>query len=137
MDRFPDSRELDVEGSTAAWRRANINSTGVFFDDPVAHRQAKTCAPSCRFSGEKRIKNPVDVFTGNAISRVNNFNLDGAIVRGSAHFQHSACWHGIPRIQEEIQEDLLQLVGGTPHRRKVLGELLDHANLRSLQGMRD
>src|SRR5208337_4161348 len=137
MDRFPDSREFDVEGSTPAWRRANINSAGVFLDDPVAHGQAETCAAPCRLGSEKRIKNLMDVFTGDAVARVNNFNLDAAIVRGSAHFQHSARGHGIARIQEKIQEDLLQLVGGTSHRRKAIAELLDHANLRCLQGMRD
>src|SRR5271157_3121484 len=137
MDRFPDSRELDVEGSAPAWRRADINSTGVFFDDPVAHRQAETCAAPCRFGREKRIKNLMDVFTGNAVARVNNLYLDAAIVRGSAHFQHSACRHGIARIQEQVQENLLQLIGGAAHRRKAIGELLDDANLRGLQGMRD
>src|SRR5208283_3057796 len=137
MDRFPDSRELDVEGSAPAWRRADINSTGVFFDDPVAHRQAETCAAPCRFGREKRIKNLMDVFTGNAVARVNNLYLDAAIVRRSAHFQHSACRHGIARIQEKVQENLLQLVGGAAHRRKAVGELLDDANLRGLQGMRD
>ena len=44
--------------------------------------------------------------------------------------------HGVARIQKQIQEDLLQFVGGTAHRRNAFRQLLDHLNLRSLQRMR-
>ena len=54
----------------------------------------------------------MNMFTGNAVARVDNLDFDAAIVRGSAHFQHSARRHGIARIQEKVQENLLQLIGG-------------------------
>jgi len=74
-------------------------------------------------------------FAGNAGAGIRHFDFDAAIVRGSANFQHSSGGHGITRVQEKVQEDLLQLVGRPADGRKRFAKLLHHLNMRGFQGV--
>jgi hypothetical protein len=53
----------------------------------------------------------MDVFARYAGARIGHFDFHAAVVRRGADFKHSPAGHGIARVQKEIQEDLLQLVG--------------------------
>src|SRR5438876_4616781 len=120
MSRFPGRGELHVERSALPGRRAHVNLSRVLLDDAVADRQAEPGAAAVRFGGEKRIKNAVDILAGNSRAGIRDFDFDAAILRGGADFQHSSAEHGIARVQKEIQENLLQFVGGAVHGRQGL-----------------
>ena len=115
MDRFPDCGEFYVEGRTFAGSRANVNFSSVLFNYTVADGQAQSSAAPAGLGGEKGIEDPMDVIARNARAGVSDFDFDAAIVGGGAHFQHAATGHGIARIQEQIQEYLLELVRGSAH----------------------
>ena len=119
MDRFPYRGEFDVEGCALAGSGANINFSSVLFDYTVADRKPQTGAAAAGLGGEKRIENAMDVLARNARAGVDNFHFNAAVVRGGAHFQHSAAGHGVARVQEEIQKYLLQLVRGAAHGRQA------------------
>jgi hypothetical protein len=111
MDRFPYSRELDVERSAFAGRRAHINLSSMLLDNPVTYRETEAGAAATGLGGEERVKDAMDVFAGYAGAGIRYFDFDAAVVRRGADFQHASAGHGIARIQEKIQENLLQLVG--------------------------
>jgi hypothetical protein len=111
MDRFPDCGELDVERSAFAGRRAYFDLPGMFLDNAVTHGKAQASSAAAGFGGEEGIKDAMDVFAGYAGPRIGHFDFDAAVVRGGADFEHSPARHGIARVQEKVQEDLLQLVG--------------------------
>jgi hypothetical protein len=111
MNRFPNCREFDVEGSATSGRRANINLSGMFFDDPVGHAETESGAAASRLRREKGIENLMDVLAGDAVTRVGHFDFHAAIVRSRFHFEHPALRHGVPGVKEKIQKYLLQFVG--------------------------
>jgi len=82
----------------------------MLLDDSVADRESQTGASTAGLGGKKRIKNPIDVFARNPRAGVHNFNLDAAIMRAGSHLQNATRRHGIPCVQKEVQEHLLQLV---------------------------
>src|SRR5450755_132234 len=100
MDRFPYRGEFDVEGCALAGGGADINFSSVLFDYAVADRQPQAGAAPAGFGGEKRIENAMDVFARNARASVHNFHFNAPVMRGGAHFQHSAAGHGVARVQE-------------------------------------
>src|SRR5229473_7031348 len=136
MDRFLDRWKLNVEGGAFAGRRAHINLSGMFLDDAVAHGETETGSAAAGFGGEERVKDAMNMFAGNAATGIRHFDFDAAIVRGSANFEHSSSGHGITRVQEKVQEDLLQLVGRPADGRKRFAKLLHHLNLRGFQRVR-
>src|SRR5215475_10898963 len=110
MYRFPDCWELDVERGSFSWCRANVYFSRMLFDNSVAHGKPKPRAAPARFRGKKWIENLVDVFPRNPSSRVHNLDLHASVVCRRLDFQHTSRRHCVARIQEEIQEDLLQFV---------------------------
>src|SRR5260370_9385108 len=107
----------------------------MFLDDAVTYRETEAGSAASGFSGEERIKDAMNVFAGNAAAGVRHFDFDAAIVRGSANFQHSSAGHGITRVQEKVQEDLLQLVGRATDGWKRFAQLLHHLNARGFLGV--
>jgi len=107
MDRFLDCGEFDVERSALAGRRADINLSGMLLDDAVTHGKTESSASAAGFGSEKGVKDAMDVFAGDAGARIRHFNFDAPIMRSGANFKHSATGHGIARVQEKVQEDLL------------------------------
>src|SRR5215472_13031106 len=136
MHRFPDCREFDVEGSATSGCGANINFSGMFLNDSVAHAQAETGATASRLGREKRIKNLMDVLARDSVTGIGHVDFHGAVVRSSFHLEHASLRHGIPGVQEKIQKYLLQLVRGATHGRERGAQLLDHLNLGRFQRMR-
>ena len=82
----------------------------MLFNYTVAHGQAESGAAAVGFSGEKGIENTVNMLAGNTRTGVDDFDLNAAVVRGGAYFQHASSGHGVASVQEQIKEDLLKLV---------------------------
>src|SRR3981081_442835 len=99
MDRFPDRRELDVEGCAFAGRRADINLSGMFLDDAVTHGKPEAGAAAVGLGGKERFKDGVLRVWGYAGPGTPNFDFAAAVMRRGSDFQHSAAGHGIARVQ--------------------------------------
>ena len=99
-----------MEGCTFAGRRAHIDFPGVFLDDAVTHGKSEAGATAAGFGGEERVKDAMDVFAGNPGAGIRHFNFHAAVMRRGADGQHSPAGHGVTRVQEKVQEDLLQQV---------------------------
>src|SRR5450432_1211764 len=106
MDRFPHGWELDMERCALAGSRADINFSGMLFDDAIGDGQAQAGAATGGFRREKRIEDAMYMFARNAGSGVGDFDFDAAIVRGGANFQHAAAGHGVAGAEKKIEEDL-------------------------------
>jgi hypothetical protein len=117
MNCVPHGRKFDVEGCTSPGGGAHIDLAGMFFDDPVAHGQTEARAAASGLGREERVKYLMDVIAGNPVACVRDFDFHAAVVSARPDFQDSTRGHGIARVQEKIQEDLLQFVGGAAHRR--------------------
>jgi hypothetical protein len=86
MNRFPDCGEFDVEGSASPWRGANVDFAGMFFDDSITYAETESGSPASRLRREERIENLMDVLTRNSVTRVNDFDFYGTIVRRGPDF---------------------------------------------------
>jgi hypothetical protein len=117
MNCVPHGRKFDVEGSTSPWGGAHIDLAGMFFDDPVADGQTKAGATASGLGREKRVEYLMDVIAWNPVARIRHFDFHAAVVSARADFQDSSRWHGIARVQEKIQENLLQFIGGAANGR--------------------
>src|SRR5256885_13619605 len=133
MRRMTDSGEMDVDVRSRSGPGAESDFSSMLVDYSVADGQAQARAAAVRLGGEKRVENAMNVFPGDARAGVGNFHFDAAVVRGGAHLQHAAARHGVARIQEEIQKNLLQLIGRAAHGGERIAQLFDDLNLRSLQ----
>src|SRR5437016_4580795 len=118
MDRFLDRGEFYVERSALARRRADINLSGMLLDNAVTHGKTEAGAAAAGFGGEKRIKDAMNVLAGDASARVRDFDFDASVMRCGPDFEHSSTGHGISCVQKQVQENLLQLVGGSANGRQ-------------------
>src|SRR5690242_5840183 len=130
MSRFPGRGELHVERSALSGRGPHVNLSRVFLDDSVAYRETKARAPAVGLGGEERIEDAVNVFARNSCAGIRDFDFDAAVVRAGADFEHPSTRHGIARVQKQIQEYLLQLVGGAMHGRQRLAKFFHYLNTR-------
>src|SRR6266478_4479423 len=129
MNRLPYRWKLDVKRRAFAGRRADIHFSRMFLDDSVAHGKSQAGASTTGLGGKKRIKNSIDVFARNSCAGVHNLNLNATVMRAGSHFQNAARRHGIPRVEKEVQEYLLQLVCGAAHCRQSFSEIFDNLDL--------
>src|SRR6266404_1902645 len=129
--------ELDVKRRPFTRCRTHIHFSRVFLDNSVADRKAQAGSPPDRLGGKKRIENPMNMLARNSCSSVHDFDFHAAVMSGGSHFQYSAGWHGVPRVQKQIQKYLLQFVRRAAHRRQSVAKILYHLNLRSLEWMRN
>ena len=82
----------------------------VLVNDPVGDRQAQSGAAADRFRGEERVVDPRQVLGGNARSRVGHLG-DGAIAVDACRDRQPATpRHRVARVEEQVQEHLLQLM---------------------------
>src|SRR5580658_10091438 len=137
MDGFPGYGKFQAEGSTFAWSGAYVDFAGVLFNDAVAHRKTQPGAPSGGLGCKEWIENTVEVLGRNPRARVSDFDLNGTVLRSGAHFEQATLRHGVARVHEEIEKDLLQAGDGTQHRRQLLVVILDDIHPRGLKGMLD
>ena len=110
---------------------------GVLLDDAVAHRKPQAGAAAGGFRGEEGIEDAVQIFAGNSGTGIGDFDFDRTVVRCRADLDHAARGHGIARIHEEIEENLLQLVIRAQHGRQFLLQISRHLHVRGPERVRD
>jgi hypothetical protein len=88
-------------------------------DDGLRNRQAH--AQPARLGAEKRFEDTLEVLLGNPGARIADCHLDAggdsSDTHGNASLQLRAAAHRIHRVEEEIEQHLLQLDAVGPHRR--------------------
>ena len=89
-----------MERGSPAGSRSYVDLTGVFLDDPVADAEPETGSPAPWLRREERIKNLMDVLAGDTVTCIHDFYFHTAIMGGGPHFQHSAGWHRVSRVQK-------------------------------------
>ena len=87
-----------------------------------------------RLGREEWIVNALYVFLRNASSGIRDDHANAVAIRG-AHLQRSAAGHGIFRVQEQVQEDLLQPARVSLNHRKMLRQVVVHQNSCGLELM--
>src|SRR5439155_17089184 len=96
----------------------------MLLNNAVTYRQTEAGAAATGFGREERIKDAMNVLAGDPSACVRDFDFDAAVMRRAPDFEHSSARHGIKCVQEQVQEDLLQLVGRSAVGRQRLAELL-------------
>src|SRR4029077_12971548 len=104
--------KLQVEAGVAAKPAADLDGATVLLNDTVCDRQTEARPFTCSLGGEEGIVDAVDMLGIDAVAAVEDVDLDAAVflVR-RLHFQHATRSHGVARVDEQIQEHLLQLTG--------------------------
>src|SRR5450432_4403639 len=103
----------------------DANLSGVFLKYAVGDGEPKTRAAilafaRCVLGGEKRIVDATDVFLSDSGTGVRDRDIHSLAVRRGDPQSSSPARHGILRIQEQIQEHLLQAAGTAVNSRQVL-----------------
>jgi len=123
-----------VEAGAAAGLVVNLDGAAVLLNDTVCDRQAEARPFASSLGGEEGIVNAVDVFRVDAVPAVDHVDLHPALVLvRRPDFEHAAGAHGVARVDEQVQEDLLQLarIAGDGRRRIVEGRANLEARLVS------
>ena len=106
----------------------------MFLDDPVTDAQPKAGSFAHRLSGVEGIENPARVLDSRAA--VIELHAHEGVFLEDAHFQQTApatLHHGIERVVDNVQEDLLQLVRIGHHRGHVPGNFAFQRDVVDLQ----
>ena len=96
--------------------------------DPLANRQAQAGAPIF-FRGEIGFKNADQILFFDAGTRVCEPDVDDALAGIGLDRKPASAGHGVPCIQDDVQENLLQLPDVTGYHRQVRGHALDNLDL--------
>src|SRR5437868_4059597 len=115
IDSLPHQREIQIKRSAAARMALYPNLPRVFLNDAVSDGQAEAgpfalAFTRRRLSRKKRVVDALDVLLGDADSVVGHDHAHTFTV-GRGNPENSTIGHSIPRIQKQIQENLLQTSG--------------------------
>src|SRR5262249_36312347 len=91
----------------------------MLLNDTVGDRKPQTGALARGLGSEEGIVDAVQILGCDTVSRVGNLNPRTEPIGPGADFQSSAAAHGVARVEEEIQEYLLQFAGVAIDRRQV------------------
>src|SRR5271155_2754122 len=137
-DSLPAQREIEGEGGSLPRMAFHANLASMFLDDAVGDGKAQTGAAGLAFAGrslggKERIVNALNVLRGNAAPGVGHAHADALTVE-RGHAQRATARHGVLRVQEQVQEHLLQspriaLNGGQSGFRCVVHFDLGHLEL--------
>src|SRR4051812_3409573 len=119
-----DQRKFDVEGGAFARIALHVDLAGVLLDDPVRHREPQAGATRRSVArhvlcGEERIVDSVYMLRRNAGAGVTHGDVNTVAVRGG-NGERSAAGHRVLRVQEQVQEHLLQLSGVAVNERQLV-----------------
>src|ERR1700691_739158 len=133
LSACPGPRQPKLEPGTPP-AAGDLDGTLVLLDDPVGHSQAHAGAFAHPFSGEARIVAALDMLGRDTVAGVGNIHARAGFLGPSSHREHAPAIHGIARVEEQIQENLLQLARVAVHGRQAAGEiqLHFHAHLLNL-----
>src|SRR6266446_4386224 len=111
----------DAEGRAPAWRGVRIDEAAGLLDDAVYRRKAEPGALADVLGREERIEDFIDDVGRNAGAGVGHLDQHivsrrhalvlhargfGRIDIGGADIELAAVWHGIARVDREIDDDL-------------------------------
>src|ERR1043166_6760002 len=104
-------RRGECEGKSRALARRAVAPDGavVLLHDAIGDREAETGAAADRLRREERSEDPPQMLGRNSGPRVTG-PRDRLMIGGPrGNGRPPAAGHGIPRVEEQIEEDLLQL----------------------------
>ena len=99
-------------------RALAVDRALVLAHDAVGDRQAEAGALADRLGREERIVDARQVLARNARPGVADFGHDSPVFDARADRQPAALRHRVARVQEQVQEHLLQLVLDAEHHRR-------------------
>src|SRR5271169_4448724 len=127
IDDLSYHREFHGERCALSRRTLYVDLSGVFLNDAVGYRQPQAGAAGMAglgfgLGGEKRIVDAMNVFLRDAAAGVRHRDADVVpVARGDG--ERASRGHGVFRVEEQVQEDLLQLSGVAEDRRQVRMQL--------------
>src|SRR5688500_455553 len=143
--RRPSDRERDAERGALADAAAHLQAAAVALDDPVRDPQPEPRA-LLTLRGEERLEDVRHVLLRDAAAAVTDLDLDRvgaqeararvAVDRGGDG-DRAALPHRLGAVQDEIEDDLLQLVGGGHDGWQRGVEILREAHVPVAEPLRD
>src|SRR6266852_7568107 len=109
MHELPCQRKLYVEARTSAWTAVDFDGSPMLAHDAIGNRKPQSGPLFGAFCSEKWVVDPGHVFGWNALPAVHHINAGETVFAPGPHSQRASGFHRIARIQEKIQENLLQL----------------------------
>ncbi len=85
------------------------NTSAVLLNNPISHSQPQARSFADGFGREKGIEDPSDILFGNAHAGIGDIHDNHGFIHSRLNCNLSAGGHGIPRIQEQVDENLLKL----------------------------
>src|SRR5262245_17180733 len=104
---FPNQWQFKSERRSEARLAVDRNRPAVFLDDPITDRQAQARAFSRRLCCKERVINLLDVFRTDAHSCVLDDDFNFRTHRFGHDPQLSTFRHRVPRVNKQVQKDLL------------------------------
>src|SRR6185436_19036285 len=101
--------ETKFKSRALAERAVTLNGRFMFTNDSIADREAQARTLPHRLGGEERIVNARQLLGRDAVAGVGDFGHGFAAFEARRNRQPAAARHRIARVEEEVQEDLLQL----------------------------
>ena len=105
-----------------------VDDALVLLDDPVGDGQPEARATADGLGREKRIVDPGKLLGWDPRASIGNFHHDAAGFHPARDRQPAAAWHRVARVEEQVQEHLLELVLDAEHRDGKRGELPPHSD---------
>src|SRR5262245_28173399 len=126
-------REPDAEFGAGAQLGAHLDPARVLFDDPERDREPEPGADADRLGGEERIEDPLDVLGRDAVAVVAEAQQDAAALQLAVHADVTAVADRLARVDEEVEEQLLEALRLALERGQALARDLDRRAARRLQ----
>ena len=105
-------RKFHTERGAAAAPVGDFDRAAMLLNDTVGHRKSQAGAFARALGGEERIVDAVQILRRDAVAGVGDFDARRPVLRAQVRTSSvpPRC-HGVARVQEQIQEHLLQLAG--------------------------
>src|SRR5262245_8995015 len=132
---FPNQRQFQPEGRSDALPAFHRNSPTVLLHDSITDRQAQPCTFTGSLCRKKWIIDLLYVFRADSCAGILHENFDLRIHRFRQNAKLAAFGHCIARIDDQIQEYLLQFPGVAESDGAFCSKLLFDADTAALQLM--
>src|ERR1039458_2820518 len=101
----------------------------MLLNDTVGYREAKAGALLGALGGKEWIVDAMQVLRRDPVAGIGNLHPRTQPVGPRAHFQGAARAHGVARVQEQVEEHLLQFPGIAVHQRDRKSTRLNSSHL--------
>jgi len=135
-------RELKMEAGSFADVALHGDLAGVFLDDAIGYGEAEASAFAlavawCALGGEEGIVDAQHVLGRDAVARICDLQHDALAALAGGHAQGAAAGlaadDGVLRVEEEIEQHLLQLALVAVDGGQIVCQARVHFNLRGLE----